>query len=254
MSGTRRRLNYENGYWRDLRLDRLNPRNDAGVGNSMGDKVDAISIPTASIWSLDPHTHRLIDTPGSAVPKTPGTPRHGTYSTSVAGIPYSATLTTNMAKEDGSGELLSCYGLFHYSGDGGGNDYAPTMNPQCAYIRRIPLVSAVAYSASAAPSLTTAFSGASRESVHTWNGSDMSPYTPGNYSGDITSMKYFLNVTNYGDYLMAQNRGRPWNWTTTPVIYSASVGDTSFSVSASQLVGNVSGTTNAPFYLSLIHI
>jgi hypothetical protein len=248
LSGTRRRLDYENGYWRDLRLDRLNPPRDAGVGNSMGDKVDAISIPTASIWSLDPHTHRLIDTPAclDGACTTPGTPRLGTYSTSVVGIPYSATLTTNMAKEDGSGELLSCYGLFHYSGDGGGNDYTPTMNPQCAYIRRIPLVSAVAYSASAAPGLTTDFSGASRNTCHVWNTPTVDPcvYTWGTTAG----LKNFLNATNQNDAGMAATTGKPWNLVRTPVIYSGTVGDTSFSVSASQLVGNVSGTTSAPFY------
>lgn len=80
LSGSRKRINFTNDFWRDSRDN----RSSLDLINSMGE-----SILTASIWKLDAHTDYLENS---------------------SSIPYSGGMT----QKDGVGELQNCYSLFHY--------------------------------------------------------------------------------------------------------------------------------------------
>ena len=80
LSGSRKRINFTNDFWRDSRDN----RSSLDLANSMGE-----SILTASIWKLDAHTDYLENS---------------------SSIPYSGGMT----QKDGVGELQNCYSLFHY--------------------------------------------------------------------------------------------------------------------------------------------
>jgi len=91
LSGTRKRINFENDFWRD---DRDN-RTEYDLDNSMGETIE-----TSSIWKLDAH----ID-----------------FEENANYIPFSGGMT----QKDGVGELQNCYSLFHY---GTASDIAPAVN------------------------------------------------------------------------------------------------------------------------------
>ena len=80
LSGSRKRINFTNDFWRDDRANRAK----LDLINSMDE-----SILTASIWKLDAHTDYLENS---------------------SSIPYSGGMT----QKDGVGELQNCYSLFHY--------------------------------------------------------------------------------------------------------------------------------------------
>lgn len=103
LSGTRKRINFTNDFWRDRRDDRT--KND--LVNSMSEVIE-----TSSIWKLDAHIDFSRD-----------------ESVSGAYIPYSGGMT----QEDGVGELQNCYSLFHY---GTASNIVPAVN----YNRRIKLL------------------------------------------------------------------------------------------------------------------
>jgi len=91
LSGTRKRTNFTNDFWRNNRDDRAKSE----LGNSMGE-----SIASASMWKLDAHLDFVED---------------------YRYIPYSGGMT----QEDGVGELQNCYSLFHY---GTTSDVTPNVN------------------------------------------------------------------------------------------------------------------------------
>jgi len=86
LSGTRKRINFTNDFWREVRSDRT--KND--LKNSTNN-----TILTSSIWKLDAHAQ--FETNQQA-------PLGGGF------IPYSASMT----QKDAVGELQNCYSLFHY--------------------------------------------------------------------------------------------------------------------------------------------
>jgi hypothetical protein len=105
LSGTRKRINFLNDFWRFDRDDRTSLSYDNSAANS---------IDIASIWKLDSH----ID-----------------YTEEWTSVPFSGGMTT----EDGVGELQNCYSLFHYAESAGGgsrNDIIPAVN----YNRRTKLI------------------------------------------------------------------------------------------------------------------
>ena len=91
LSGTRKRINFENDFWRDSRDNRTK----YDLNNSMGETIE-----TSSIWKLDAH----ID-----------------FGENDSYIPYSGGMT----QKDGVGELQNCYSLFHY---GTASDVVPGVN------------------------------------------------------------------------------------------------------------------------------
>jgi hypothetical protein len=105
LSGSRKRLDFINDFWRTERDD----RNKADLANSAGK-----TIQSASIWKLDAHLD-FVD--------------------SYRYVPYSG----NMPVEDGAGELQNCYSLFHYAGSAGGGARSNII-PATNYNRRIKLL------------------------------------------------------------------------------------------------------------------
>jgi len=104
LSGTRKRLNFKNDFWRSERLDRSveDALNSAGV-----------AIDLSSIWKLDAHED---------------------YTTSTGSIPFSQSLSPPYStEEDGSGELQNAYCLYHYGS-------VITCKPAVNYNRRIKLI------------------------------------------------------------------------------------------------------------------
>ena len=100
LSGTRKRINFTNDFWRD---DRDN-RNKLNLNVSMGDVIES-----SSIWKLDAHIGFTEDT---------------------THIPFQA----GEADKDGTGELQNAHCLFHYGG--GSSRILPALN----YNRRIKLL------------------------------------------------------------------------------------------------------------------
>ena len=91
LSGTRKRLNFRNDFWRENRDN----RNANSSVNSMGETIE-----TSSIWKLDAHIG---------------------FTENTNNIPYSGGMT----QKDGVGELQNCYSLFHY---GTASNIAPGVN------------------------------------------------------------------------------------------------------------------------------
>lgn len=91
LSGTRKRINFTNDFWRDARDNRA----DYDLNNSMGETIE-----TSSIWKLDAHIG---------------------FTENSQSIPYSGGMT----QQDGVGELQNCYSLFHY---GTASDITPGVN------------------------------------------------------------------------------------------------------------------------------
>ena len=119
LSGTRKRIEFKNDFWRDSRNDRtaLDYQNAYNVVAEEND--ESSTTQTASIWKLDSNLDFDEVLAGNV-------PTH---------IPYSASMNT----VDGVGELQNCYSLFHFAGYGGGDPY--DIIPGVSYNRRIKLLS-----------------------------------------------------------------------------------------------------------------
>ena len=105
LSGTRKRINFTNDFWREKRINRTK----SSLKNSNNN-----SILSSSIWKLDAHA---------------AFPRYAEDAFSGAYIPYSGGMT----QKDGAGELQNCYSLFHYN-------TASNIVPGLSYARRIKLL------------------------------------------------------------------------------------------------------------------